>query len=270
MLSRIRTLYLILNVKTLLLTVFALIATEVCIRTGLRAEFPLAVVTTAVVFPIVFSINAAYQRRETALAEYASMKAHAQAIYLATRDWMPERDRALLQELSSLIRALLDETRSVLSSPVTEMRERELGVYRAYSDLSIFVRERLRGGGLASGELSRCNQYISKMLLAFESIKHIYQYRTPLSLRTFSDFFIVVLPVLYAPYFAALGADYPFPLGYVPPVILTLVLVTLDNIQEHLENPFDQYGEDDIVFDVDSFIRRLQLTDAPGDVDSAN
>jgi len=28
-------------------------------------------------------------------------------------------------------------------------------------------------------EVSRCNQYLSKMLLAFEQIKHIFQYRTP-------------------------------------------------------------------------------------------
>ena len=31
------------------------------------------------------------------------------------------------------------------------------------------------------------------------------------------------------------------------PVLFTTVLVSLDNIQEHLENPFDQIGEDDIV-----------------------
>jgi hypothetical protein len=264
MLSRLNSLYLILNGKTFLLTVFAVIATYVCMHTGLRAEFPLAVVTTAVVFPIVFSINAAYQRRETALSKYADMKAHAQVIYYASRDWMPERDEALLEDVRGLIDRLLRETRDVLGAPVSELREREGGVYRAYSDLSLFVRDRLRAGGLATGELSRCNQYVSKMLIDFESIKHIYQYRTPLSLRSFSDFFIVVLPVLYAPYFAAIGSEYPFPLGYVPPLVLTLVLVSLDNIQEHLENPFDQMGEDDIVFDVDSFMRRLQI---PGTVD---
>ena len=34
---------------------------------------------------------------------------------------------------------------------------------------------------------------------------------------------------------------------YVIPVLFNTILVSLDNIQEHLENPFDQIGEDDIV-----------------------
>jgi hypothetical protein len=33
--------------------------------------------------------------------------------------------------------------------------------------------------------------------------------------------------------------------------------VTLDNIQEHLENPFDQVGEDDIKLNVEEFLGRL-------------
>ena len=37
----------------------------------------------------------------------------------------------------------------------------------------------------------------------------------------------------------------------------SLVLVTLDNIQEHLENPFDQVGEDDIRLEVEPYVNRL-------------
>ena len=37
-----------------------------------------------------------------------------------------------------------------------------------------------------------------------------------------------------------------------------MILVSLDNIQEHLENPFDQVGEDDIKFNVNKFIERLE------------
>ena len=36
-----------------------------------------------------------------------------------------------------------------------------------------------------------------------------------------------------------------------------MILVSLENIQEHLENPFDQIGEDDIKFNVEKFIERL-------------
>jgi hypothetical protein len=35
--------------------------------------------------------------------------------------------------------------------------------------------------------------------------------------------------------------------------------MSLDNIQEHLENPFDQIGEDDIVINAEKFVERLEL-----------
>ena len=63
MLERIRSLYLILNLKTLGIVTIAVVSTYVCRSLGLAADFPMAVVLTAVVFPIVFSINAAYMRR---------------------------------------------------------------------------------------------------------------------------------------------------------------------------------------------------------------
>jgi len=43
------------------------------------------------------------------------------------------------------------------------------------------------------------------------------------------------------------------------PVLFTTILVCLDNIQEHLENPFDQIGEDDIVINAEKFVERLEL-----------
>ena len=40
-------------------------------------------------------------------------------------------------------------------------------------------------------------------------------------------------------------------LEYMMPVVFTFILISLDNIQSHLENPFDQVGEDDVKFDVE-------------------
>ena len=41
------------------------------------------------------------------------------------------------------------------------------------------------------------------------------------------------------------------------PVLFALVLSSLDNIQEHLENPFDQVGQDDVTFNAEKFMDRL-------------
>ncbi|HUT30032.1 MAG TPA: hypothetical protein VMX13_09585 [Sedimentisphaerales bacterium] len=42
------------------------------------------------------------------------------------------------------------------------------------------------------------------------------------------------------------------------PVLFTVILVSLDNIQGHLENPFDLVGEDDVAINAEKFVSRLE------------
>ena len=116
---------------------------------------------------------------------------------------------------------------------------------------------RFRDLGLPSGELSRANQYISKIEVAVENMKAIYYYRTPITLRAYSRVFIYSFPVMYGPYFVHVSQQYSHGLEYMMPIVFSFILVSLDNIQEHLENPFDQIGEDDIKFDVDAFSKMI-------------
>jgi len=249
----------IINLKTLIVTVLAVLSTWLCRRYEFTAQFPMTLIATAVVFPIVFSIGGAYKRREQALTRYSSIKAHGRAIYFAARDWIDDTDEDLLGRARELLGELLDSVRHLLAHPVEEMEENEAAVYRSFSKLSLFIKNDLRTRGMPSGEASRCNQFLSKMIVAFEDAKHIYQYRTPRTLSAFSDFFVTVLPVAYGPYFAAIATDYSPGLVYVMPVLFTVILVSLDNIQEHLENPYDQIGEDDIVINVEKFVDRLEV-----------
>lgn len=258
MIKRLKTIILIINAKAIFIAALAVLSTYVCLKWGITANFPLTLIATAIVFPIVFSINSAYKRREAALDDYGTLKAHGRAIYFATRDWLDDTDAVKQERCRGLLGDLLQSTRELFSAPRTEMHEREERVYGCFSALSQFIRSDLREAGLASGEVSRCNQYLSKMLLAFEQIKHIYQYRTPRTLRAFSDFFITVLPPLYGPYFAYIANDFSASLTYAMPVLFALVLVSLDNIQEHLENPFDQIGQDDVLINAEKFMDRLR------------
>ena len=250
----------IVSPKTLIVTLLAVISTYLCRRYEIFADFPMTLIATAVVFPIVFSIGGAYKRRENALAKYSSIKAHGRALYFASRDWLETSDDEVQNKAKDLLGKLLIACRTLFASPISEMSRNEEEVYRIFSQLSEFIKNDLRGRGLPSGEASRCNQFLSKMVIAFEDVKHIYQYRTPRSLSAFSDFFVSVLPVVYGPYFAAIAQDYAPALVYVMPVLFTVILVSLDNIQEHLENPFDQVGHDDIAINAEKFIARLELT----------
>lgn len=254
--KRISNLFLVINTKSALISLLAILSTWLSIRFGVTADYPLTLISTAVVFPIVFSIGHAYKRRENALDEYGAIKAHGRALFFAARDWLPENNDARVGDVKTIMGQLMVTCRAMFKSPLSEMPMHEKQVYAAFSDLSGFVK-RMRADGLPSGECSRCNQFVSKMVISFENIKHIYQYRTPRTLRAFADFFIVLLPVLYGPYFAYEATGYASGLTYVMPVLFSLILVGLDNIQHHLEDPFDQIGEDDVAINAEKFVELL-------------
>ena len=248
--------FLIINFKTLLITSLSIASTAFCLHFEIKADFPLTLIGTAIVFPIVFSIGGAYKRREVALDEYGSIKAHGRALFFAVSDWVENPPQELKDELKENLRNLLNSCRHVFSHPKDQLEENEKGVYSSFEDLSKFIKS-MRAHGLPSGEASRSNQFLSKMMISFERIKHIYQYRTPRTLRTYSDIFIVLLPIIYGPHFAHNVTSYNYGLEFAVPIMFSVILVALDNIQSHLENPFDQQGEDDVYINVDKFIRNL-------------
>jgi predicted membrane chloride channel (bestrophin family) len=269
--QRLLSLTQIVNLKSLFISALAVSSTWLCLRFRITADFPLTLIATAIVFPLVFSISTAYTRREKALEEYGSLKAHGRSLYLASRYWVSQTNERRNAELKSALRELLAATRDMLMSPVSEMPTHESRVYAEFGHLSEFVQE-MRHAHLSASETSPLHQFIARMLLAFENLKHIFEYRTPRTLRAFSDFFILLLPILYGPYFAYQATQFSRELFYVMPVLFALILVGLANIQDHLENPFDQIGADDIAIDPNRFIASLDtgLTSSGVAVGSAN
>ena len=247
---------LIINLKTIIVTFLSIVSTAICLHYGIKASFPLTLIGTAIIFPIVFSIGGAYKRREVALDEYGSIKAHGRALYLAVLHWVENPPENLKIELKGLLKDLLESNKLLLTHKINELEEREKVVYDNFQRLSEFIKK-MRGYGLSSGEASRSNQFLSKMMISFERIKHIYQYRTPRTLRTYSDIFIIILPIIYGPHFAENATNFSYGLQFAVPVLFSVILVALDNIQSHLENPFDQRGEDDVYINVDKYIRNL-------------
>jgi len=252
-----RRIFLIINWKTFVITGLAVASTAFCLHFHIKADFPLTLIGTAIVFPIVFSIGGAYKRREVALDEYGSIKAHGRALYFAVSDWLENPPEELKTELKEHLSSLLNSCKLIFTHPVAELEHNEKEVYDSFKKLSLFIKG-MRSHGLPSGEASRSNQFLSKMMISFERIKHIYQYRTPRTLRTYSDIFIVVLPIIYGPHFAESVTSYSYGLQFAVPVMFSVILVALDNIQSHLENPFDQQGEDDVNINVEKFIKNLE------------
>lgn len=232
----------LLDMHVLIITTLTLTCTFFCTKMEIYSELPMGLIGLAVVFPIVFSINAAYKRREGVLKNYSKFKGLATSLYIAHRDWPSETDEAFSSKTHDIIEGLNVDMWKVFSGEDVSV------VYDSFSCLSQ-QNEELRNRNVTAGEISRMNQYLMGMVVEFESMKAVYDYRTPQSLRAYSKFFLNSFPIFFAPHFASLGSEPGALLGYEVATLYSVVLVCLDNVQDRLENPFDQDGEDDIQLD---------------------
>ena len=252
--SKLKSLFTIINYKTFIVTGLAVASTWLCKYYQLKADFPLTIVGIAIVFPVVFSINSAYQRRERTLILLSDLIAHAQALYLAFNHWF-KLDEKLKTRLKNDLITLFERLKKYCTSD-EHIEEKEIKLTKAIKDISVTIQE-VRNLNVNPGEISRLNQYISKILISIENIKVIRKYRTPITLRSYSRIFIYSFPILYGPYFEYTAELYSHLLEYVMPILFSFILVSLSNIQEHLENPFDQIGEDDVKFNMEDFEKQL-------------
>jgi len=245
----IRSFIKIVDHQTFIVMALAIISTYLCGRFHFVADMPSGLIGIAIIFPIVFSINAAYRRREEALRYFASLKAHAVALFYAHRDWTPSKDNEDRERIIRIINRLLKNIRDYFLMFDEKGNNQLHNVYKVFSEISK-SHETLREKNVPANEISRANQYLRSIVIEFERMRNILRYRTPISLRAYSHIFLNAFPVLYGPYFAQLSAKFSPVAGYLIAVLYSLVLVSLDNIQENIENPYDAVGEDDLNLDV--------------------
>ncbi|NUM44307.1 MAG: hypothetical protein HUU38_06330 [Anaerolineales bacterium] len=241
--------YQILDRHTLVITLLALGSTYLCRYYGFLVDIPTDLLSIAVIFPLVFSIGGAYKQREDVTGAFASLRVNAIALYYAHRDWPRdtshhESGRRLSEDL---LRAVVKYFRSLPDSPESKTILQD--IYKLFSAFSQ-SHERLRAAGVPANEISRANQYLTRMMESFERMNNVLIYRPPVSLRAHSRMFLNLFPIIFGPYFANLAyPDYPW-VGFGIATLYAVVLVSLDNVEDHLENPFDSIGADDLHLEV--------------------
>jgi predicted membrane chloride channel (bestrophin family) len=256
---------LVANFNDLVLIFLSTIGTYICKTYGFIGDLPMSFLFTSIIFPIVFSINSAYRRREDALRCLADIKAHGLALYLASKNWTMTDQKADKIYIRNLLVSFYADMREYLTQDSETMEKGDANIYEKFSRISIFIQE-LRKGGTTPSELSRLDQYLSKIMTDYERLKSVLLYRTPYSLRSFTLFFNYSFPLFCAPYFGYYLTKYStepyYELYYLLPVLYSCILVSLSNIQDQLENPFDMDSDDDLRIDENELADAIQNVEA--------
>jgi hypothetical protein len=241
----------------------------------LAANVSWAFISFAIIFPLTNSLNETFKRREHALAYLADVKAYLLSYYHAHRDWdWGENGRAGLPEnhvanVRLVVASLVVDMRDVLTAPSTtrqvhfhtrwgrEQRERIVEMSRdmnarisGYFDRMSLAVEELKYAGQPGNEAARMRQYVTFVMRAWENLKHIKRYRTPIATRAFARVYIFMHPIFWGPYYAYLVDDMAgrdASAGVVVAttayacllsVLTSLAMMGLFNVRYRMEDPF--------------------------------
>ena len=75
------------SLRTFLISGLSIAATATCEYLLIVGDMPMSLIGLAVVFPLVFSINASFQRRDEALNQYGKINANLASLYFAHKEW---------------------------------------------------------------------------------------------------------------------------------------------------------------------------------------
>lgn len=209
-----------------------------------------------IVFPLAFSIDADFQRREKVLEDLAQFKSSGMVWYFCMRDWKQaaQLDNDWITAVQDKLRSVLFHLREYLLTYKPDRRKIILrAMYEDFSDMNQLI-EKLRASKLPSNSaiVSRAIHLLNMMCLSFERLRVVREYRSPRSIRSFNKVLIMILPIILAPYYVFLGEKNgnqwePYYIS----VLVAFVFSALQGVQDKLDDPFDGMSEDDI--NLDSF-----------------
>lgn len=210
---------------------------------NLKIDF--TIMSIAIVFPLVFSITSAYQRRQEAItvfAEFRNKIVDISNIFFAVENIQKEEYKILYTRLIEAQNILVD----YLKQPNTTIEYNKLREKR--KDILILIDSHKHL--FNEREKDSLIRVKNELFLAAEKIRGIKIHGTPISLRKYCLVFIYLSPLLYNSQLiiarSSVGINLETIISLLFSLVVSFVLMALYNVQDYIENPFDQEGLDDL------------------------
>ena len=230
----------IINIRTFTVLIICLITSFSVIHYGIKYNFDLTIISIAIIFPLVFTIRAAFRRREKALDYLGRFKS---GLLIVSRCF--ERCKKLPTEKQSEIQAILQEVSDSLINYFQSGKNDQTALRANLARVSDFLMTHREEIG--SGEAFKILRFMKDVHNGVEGTIAIHTHHTPISLRAYCQIFIYVFPFIYAPALLhRLEEGTPDWVVYVLSCVTGFILISLFNVQDQMENPFDEHGLDDI------------------------
>ena len=198
-----------------MVTLISLISVFICYHFNIYFKVDLTLLSIAIIFPLVFTIRGSFRRREKAL-----------------------------EHLKLLLENIENKTLLHLKSNQGDIKKLDDEVNKLYD----FIHSRRET--IPKGLKDKLFKYLCDLHEAIDNLNGIHVHRTPVSLKAYCKVFIYIFPLIYSPTIIYnIGIDYNPMAVYFVVVLTEFILISLYNIQDDLEYPFDEKGLDDIKLD---------------------
>jgi hypothetical protein len=243
-LSLIRSFLSLFDLSSLFLVALGAAVTYLCYKYELLVDLPLSLLSVGVIFPLSFNLEYSNERRERALLDIASLKASIIALFQLNREWSKNLHRSYSEEFFVISRLLVEDIVAYISH--RGGKARLFRIYKSFDRMSKLLEDLRCEDDWIRSAITRAYQYLRFMMVDFERLRVIHDFRTASTLRAYSSCFLSFFPLIFAPYFAHLSHEYGFWSGMYVSVVSSAMIAALSRIRDGLEDPFDQVGLDDI------------------------
>lgn len=230
----------IINIRTFTVLFICLLTSFCVLNYNIKYNFDLTIISIAIIFPLVFTIRAAFRRREKALDYLSRFKAALIIVHYCF-----QRAKKLPEEKKPAIKNMLLEISDAMQTYLSAGTNDQVAIRAKMNGVFEFVQANKEE--VSSGEAFKIFRFMKDVHSSVENVIAIYTHHTPVSLRAYCQIFIYVFPFIYSPALLhRLDDGSPDWVVYTLSCVTGFILISLFNVQDQMENPFDQLGLDDI------------------------
>jgi len=233
----------ILNGRTAAALGVSVIVSFITIAQEFQYNYDLALISIAIIFPLVFTIRSAFRRREKALEYLSQFKAG-----LITVDDCFQENKKIDTEKKMEIQGIIRNIPICLIDYLGTKTCSQEKLYEEVKKVFLFIKQ--NSEQIGNGTSLKIFRFMKDVHESVGNIVAVNSHRTPIAIRAYCLIFIYIYPVIYTPALyhklhdgISLNESW---IVYLLSAISTFILISLYNVQDQMENPFDQHGLDDI------------------------
>ncbi len=239
----------ILNSRTLFAIIISIIVPIIAYRYNINYNVDLTLISIAIIFPLVFNIRGAFRRREKALEHLSLYRASLKTvenIILSSKLEIEEINKGT-ELIKKSNEGLIDFLDNIEND--TTMHDNNINQLFEFLNSKKII--------IGNGVLQKALRFLKDSIDSADNLIAIHRHRTPISLKAYCLMFVYIFPLVYTPTIIfKIGVENPQYLTYFIVVLSEFILISLYNIQDQMEYPFDKEGTDDIDLEIFRMTRK--------------